>query len=51
MWLSIGRSRDRENELGLALMMGGAWVLNRAVAEWLIRRQRVGPRVRVAVAA
>ena len=25
--------------LGLALMMGGAWVLNLMVAEWLIRRQ------------
>ena len=26
----------------LALLMGGAWVLNLAVAEWLIRRQRIG---------
>ena len=24
----------------LALAMGGAWLLNLAVAEWLIRRQR-----------
>ena len=29
------------NELTLALMMGAAWVVNLAVAEWLIRRQRV----------
>jgi len=29
------------NELTLALMMGAAWVVNLAVAEWLIRRERV----------
>jgi len=29
------------NELTLALMMGAAWVVNIAVAEWLIRRARV----------
>ncbi len=29
------------NELTLALMMGAAWVVNLAVAEWLIRRARV----------
>jgi uncharacterized membrane protein len=29
------------DELTLALMMGGAWVVNLAVAEWLIRRERV----------
>ncbi len=28
------------NELTLALMMGAAWVVNLAVAEWLIRRER-----------
>lgn len=36
----------------LALAMGGAWVLNLAVAEWLIRRQRRPPRApRVPMAA
>ena len=28
------------NELTLALMMGAAWVVNLAVAEWPIRRER-----------
>lgn len=28
------------DELTLALMMGGAWVVNLAVAEWFIRRER-----------
>jgi hypothetical protein len=30
----------KPDELTLALLMGAAWVLNLAVAEWLIRRQR-----------
>ena len=40
----------KPDELNLALLMGGAWVLNLAVAEWLIRR-RPRPKVRVAAAA
>jgi len=39
----------KPDELSLALLMGGAWMLNLAVAEWLIRRQP-GPKARVAVA-
>ena len=30
------------NEQTLALMMGGAWVMNLGVAEWLIRRRPIG---------
>ncbi|MDP1826011.1 MAG: DUF2306 domain-containing protein [Archangium sp.] len=37
------------DELRLALMMGGAWVLNLAVAEWLLRR-RPAPARQAAVA-
>ncbi|MBI4920106.1 MAG: DUF2306 domain-containing protein [Devosia nanyangense] len=36
------------DHLSLALMMGGAWGINIAVAEWLIRRRRSGRRVAVA---
>jgi uncharacterized membrane protein len=37
----------KPNELGRALLMGLAWVINLAVAEWVIRR-RPAPRARVA---
>lgn len=38
------------DHFGLALMMGGAWALNLAVAEWLIRRRRRGMGRRLATA-
>lgn len=31
----------KPGSFALALLMGGAWVLNVSVAEWLIRRQRI----------
>lgn len=34
-------------ELGRALLLGGAWVLNLAVAEWVVRRKRRGRRAGV----
>jgi uncharacterized membrane protein len=37
------------DERTLALMMGAAWALNLALAEWLIRRQRMAARWTVAV--
>ncbi len=39
------------NELTLALMMGAAWVVNIAVAEWLIRMERVAATRAVATRA
>ena len=33
----------KPDHLSLALMMGGAWVINLMVAEWLIRRQPARP--------
>ena len=32
---------QRRDVMALSLMMGAAWMVNLAVAEWLIRRQRV----------
>jgi hypothetical protein len=40
----------KPDHLSLALMMGGAWVINLMVAEWLIRRQPARP-MRAAPAA
>ena len=37
----------KPNELSRALLMGAAWVINLAVAEWIIRR-RPAPRARIA---
>lgn len=37
------------NEMTLALMMGAAWLVNLAVAEWLIRRERVATAQAVAM--
>jgi hypothetical protein len=31
------------NELSRALLMGAAWVINLAVAEWIIRKQPARP--------
>jgi hypothetical protein len=37
----------KPNELSRALLMGAAWVINLAVAEWIIRK-RQAPRARIA---
>jgi hypothetical protein len=39
----------KPNELSRALLMGAAWVINLAVAEWIIRKRKA-PRARLAPA-
>ena len=41
----------KPDHLSLALLMGGAWVLNLIIAEWLIRRQPARPMRTVRAAA
>jgi hypothetical protein len=40
----------KPNELNRALMMGVAWVLNLAVAEWAIRKRLTPPARKIAAA-
>ena len=37
------------DEFGVSLMMGAAWVINLAVAEWALRRRGVAPAQKYAV--
>ena len=37
--LGFGQAIFGDNELSTALLTGGAWVINLAIAEWVIRRR------------
>lgn len=41
--LGFGQSIFGDNETGTALLTGAAWVINLAVAEWVIRRRFTSP--------
>jgi uncharacterized membrane protein len=41
--IGVGQVVLGEGEVGRALLMGGAWAINLAVAEWIIRRQPAPP--------